>query len=114
VAGEGLDALGRARDRVFVHCTPLGMRSGPSPTGSCFPDESLRAIKSRVGSPVVLDTVYNPVRTPLLIAAERAGWHIIDGVSMFVRQAALQSEAWTGCAFSPARAEQLVRAALAL
>ncbi|MEM8495455.1 MAG: shikimate dehydrogenase, partial [Planctomycetota bacterium] len=44
---------------------------------------------------VVFDTVYNPLNTRFLALAESAGCRTIDGVDMFVRQAAAQFEAWT-------------------
>jgi shikimate 5-dehydrogenase len=46
--------------------------------------------------PVVFDTVYNPLRTPLLRAADELGLTLIDGLGMFVAQAGLQFTAWTG------------------
>jgi shikimate 5-dehydrogenase len=46
--------------------------------------------------PVVFDTVYNPLRTPLLAAADELGLTLIDGLGMFVAQAGMQFTAWTG------------------
>jgi 3-dehydroquinate dehydratase/shikimate dehydrogenase len=43
-----------------------------------------------------LETVYNPRETPLVREAKRVGWRVIEGATMFVRQAAEQSKAWTG------------------
>jgi shikimate dehydrogenase len=43
-----------------------------------------------------MDTVYNPLETPLLAAARAAGLRTVQGLGMFVRQAELQFEAWTG------------------
>ncbi|MDD4891934.1 MAG: shikimate dehydrogenase, partial [Phycisphaerae bacterium] len=45
---------------------------------------------------LVFDTVYNPVRTKLLSQAASAGARAVDGVTMFVGQAAAQFEHWTG------------------
>jgi len=45
---------------------------------------------------VVADLVYNPLRTPLLVAAEAAGAIPVDGLGMLVHQAALAFELWTG------------------
>ena len=45
---------------------------------------------------VVMDIVYNPVRTNLLKVAENMGCVTIDGVSMFIFQGAGQFELWTG------------------
>ncbi|MDD5082315.1 MAG: shikimate dehydrogenase, partial [Dehalococcoidales bacterium] len=45
---------------------------------------------------VVVDIVYNPLKTRLLTEAERAGATIVDGLDMFVWQGALALEIWTG------------------
>ena len=44
---------------------------------------------------IVMDMVYNPLKTRLLQEAENIGCTIIDGVSMFVHQGAVQFELWT-------------------
>ena len=44
---------------------------------------------------VVMDMVYNPLQTRFLKAAQRIGCTIVDGVSMFVHQGAVQFELWT-------------------
>lgn len=43
---------------------------------------------------VVMDTVYRPVKTPFLQAAERAGCKIVNGLEMLVYQGAAQVEWW--------------------
>jgi shikimate dehydrogenase len=45
---------------------------------------------------VVMDVVYTPLNTRLLSIAREKGCKIIDGLSMFVAQAAAQFELWTG------------------
>jgi shikimate dehydrogenase len=45
---------------------------------------------------VVMDIVYNPLRTKLLADAQDRGLQTVSGLDMFVNQAALQFEAWTG------------------
>jgi shikimate dehydrogenase len=45
---------------------------------------------------VVVDIVYRPLRTPLLIAAAAQGASTANGVSMLIHQAAIQFELWTG------------------
>ena len=93
----------------------MGMKGGPDPAGMPV-DLGLvsgtgtgRAGESNGVGLVVMDTVYNPVRTPLLVEAHARGMRIIDGVGMFVRQAAAQFEAWTGRAAPAQRFEELVR-----
>lgn len=44
----------------------------------------------------VMDIVYNPLETRLLMAARDAGCTVVDGVAMFVHQGAFQFERWTG------------------
>jgi shikimate 5-dehydrogenase len=44
----------------------------------------------------VFDTVYNPAETLLLKQARAAGAQTIDGVAMFVNQAAAQFQLFTG------------------
>jgi shikimate 5-dehydrogenase len=45
---------------------------------------------------VAFDAVYNPRRTLLLRDAAAAGCRVIEGAEMFLGQAALQFELWTG------------------
>lgn len=44
----------------------------------------------------VLDMVYTPRRTALLVAAANAGARVVDGLSMLVYQGARSFELWTG------------------
>ncbi|MEQ8770889.1 MAG: type I 3-dehydroquinate dehydratase [Phycisphaerales bacterium] len=78
---------------VYINCTPVGMKGGPDPDGLSIPVPDM----PNVGPDTVFfDTVYNPVETPMLKAARERGCTTIDGVEMFVRQAAAQFELWTG------------------
>lgn len=101
---------------AYVQCTPVGMVGGPDPTGNLLPIEKLQRAATTQGNTrgasVVLETVYNPVQTPLLREALNAGWKVIDGVTMFVEQAALQSEAWTGKPAPRPLLDRVVRARL--
>jgi shikimate 5-dehydrogenase len=45
---------------------------------------------------LVFDIVYNPLKTRLIREAEQNGCTTIMGLEMFVNQAALQFELWTG------------------
>ncbi|MEC1261255.1 shikimate dehydrogenase [Bacillus swezeyi] len=45
---------------------------------------------------LVCDIIYNPLKTALLKEAEAKGLKILDGVGMFIGQAALSFELWTG------------------
>ena len=45
---------------------------------------------------VVFDAVYNPRRTRLLRDAQAAGCRTVEGLEMFLGQAYVQFELWTG------------------
>jgi len=45
---------------------------------------------------VVMDMVYNPLKTRFLASAAKIGCTTVDGVAMFVNQGAVQFELWTG------------------
>ena len=94
---------------AYVNATPVGMVGGPDPEGLPIPIPSLGSRSDRL---VVLDMVYNPVETPLIQAAKRHGYHTIDGVRMFARQAKVQFELWTGVEAPMGLFSGLVRDAL--
>jgi 3-dehydroquinate dehydratase/shikimate dehydrogenase len=94
-----LDLLPKACCGAFLNCTPLGMTGGPDPSALSIPIPDMQNIAEDT---VFFDTVYNPIETPMLRAARERGCRTIDGVQMFVRQAAAQFELWTG---KPAPAE---------
>lgn len=71
---------------VLVHATPLGMY--PNPEGILFPD--------RIPAEIVFDMVYNPKETALLKRAAEMGKHTINGLEMFIEQAAESFSIWTG------------------
>jgi 3-dehydroquinate dehydratase/shikimate dehydrogenase len=89
-AAISLDELGRSDFDVLINTTSVGMfpNINESPFGDHPPGFSQKTI--------VFDTVYNPIKTRLLEQAENAGARTINGVEMFVRQAAAQFETWTG------------------
>jgi len=72
---------------VVVNCTSTGM--WPNVDDTPMPAEGLAS------RPLVFDTVYNPIETRLLREAREHGCRTVDGVEMFVRQAAAQFERWT-------------------
>jgi len=73
---------------VVINATPLGMH--PKVDQSPLDETSLGA------GAVVFDAVYNPEETMLLRAARRRGCKVVSGVDMFVRQACLQFQLFTG------------------
>jgi shikimate dehydrogenase len=74
--------------RVLIHATPIGMH--PREENCLVPSELMHADLA------VMDIVYNPYRTKLLELAEARGLETVPGIEMFVNQALLQFEAWTG------------------
>ena len=77
-----------ADSQILIHCTPVGMH--PQTKSSVVP----RALLHR--DLAVMDIVYNPLKTQLLADAEARGLKTISGVEMFVNQALIQFELWTG------------------
>jgi shikimate kinase len=73
---------------VLINCTPIGM--WPQVDESPMPAEALR------GCRLVFDLIYNPLQTKLLREATVAGCAALNGLDMFIRQAATQFELWTG------------------
>ena len=74
---------------VIIHTTPVGMH--PKVNDTLIPKDLFRS------SQTIMDIVYNPMRTRLLSEAESCGCKTVSGLDMFVNQAALQFETWTGC-----------------
>ena len=68
--------------------SPVGMH--PREEESLVPAEWIHAQLA------VMDIVYNPYETRLLKDAKTRGVKTIPGIEMFVNQALLQFEAWTG------------------
>ncbi len=72
---------------ILINCTPIGM--WPATEESPVPPEA------PPGCDLVFDLIYRPLETTLLRAAAAAGCKTLNGVDMFVRQAAMQLELWT-------------------
>ncbi|MBU4002497.1 MAG: shikimate dehydrogenase, partial [Proteobacteria bacterium] len=73
---------------IIIHCTPVGMH--PKTETSLIPEELF------LPHQVVFDIVYTPRNTKLLMDASRRGCKTLSGVEMFIHQAVLQFEAFTG------------------
>ena len=106
---SSLAELPDAHCDAFINCTPVGMAGGPDPDGLSIPIPDMTHIGPDT---VFFDTVYNPIETPMLKAAKERGCRTIDGVQMFVRQAAAQFELWTGKPAPVELFDRLVREAL--
>lgn len=81
------DRAGHGTD-IVINGTSIGM--WPKVDDTPMPAEGLDH------RPVVFDTIYNPIETRLLREARERGCRTVDGVAMFVRQAAAQFERWIG------------------
>ena len=75
---------------LIVNSTTMGMTHGPDEHGTPLRYEQI--------PPTVLvnDLVYNPLETPLLREAARAGASSLGGINMLVYQGAASFEMWTG------------------
>ena len=83
-------SLGAAMENadVIIHCTPVGMY--PKQDVSLICNDFFRSDQ------VIFDIVYTPLETKLLAEARSFGLKVISGVDMFINQAALQFEHFTG------------------
>ncbi|MFZ9092550.1 MAG: shikimate dehydrogenase family protein, partial [Planctomycetaceae bacterium] len=79
---------GAEQIEVLVNCTPIGMH--PDVDRTPFESHWLRE------ETLVFDTVYNPEQTLLLKQARERGCPTVGGIEMFIRQAAMQFEMFTG------------------
>jgi len=73
---------------IIIHCTPVGMH--PNEDASLIPAELFQSEQ------VIMDIVYTPLETKLLAEAKSRGLKVISGVNMFINQAVLQFEQFTG------------------
>jgi shikimate dehydrogenase len=73
---------------TFINCTSVGMHPNidESPIHHSYLKPGL----------MVFDTIYTPETTMLIREARTRGCHVLTGVDMFVRQAGLQFELFTG------------------
>jgi 3-dehydroquinate dehydratase/shikimate dehydrogenase len=82
-----LDDLPNVEAKLLINCTSIGM--SPNIDETPIPQKYLKK------DMVVFDTVYNPPQTLLLKQAEEKGAKTIDGLSMFINQAAAQFKLFT-------------------
>ncbi len=73
---------------VIIHTTSIGMYPNVNETPLSLANAKKTA--------VICDIVYNPLETKLLSEAKQLGLKTVDGVGMFVGQAARAFELWTG------------------
>lgn len=85
---EDLETAVHMKWNVVANTTSVGMI--PNTDESLFPPENWHE------GMMAVEVVFNPVRTKFLREAAAAGAITVDGVEMFVRQAAEQFRLWTG------------------
>lgn len=73
---------------ILVNCTPIGMH----PDVDSTPYDGQRMHEDMI----VFDTVYNPEKTVFVKSALETGCFVVNGLDMFVRQAAYQFKLFTG------------------
>jgi len=85
-------ALAAAMEKadLIINCTPIGMH--PKVDASLVPPQLFRPGQA------LFDVVYTPLETKLLADARTRDLKVISGVEMFINQAALQFEQFTGVA----------------
>lgn len=83
-----LSAVSQIKAHGLVNTTSVGM----------YPQihQSPVAASVLANYQIVVDVIYNPLKTKLLRDAEVLGLKIVSGLEMFVRQGALQLKLWTG------------------
>jgi shikimate dehydrogenase len=83
-----MDQIRHLRPDIVINTTSMGMVPHPevlSCPADCLTPDTL-----------VMDVVYTPLETRLLHVARQKGCRVVDGLTMFVAQAAAQFELWTG------------------
>ena len=97
---ENLDR--HADAEVLVNTTPLGT----------YPNNGTAAVDLRIFPRCegVLDIVYNPARTALILQAEKLGIPCASGLTMLVAQARRSSELFTGLTIDDAEVQRIVSA----
>ncbi len=75
---------------LVINATPVGMETTPGRPIQLVPG------KGQIGKgQILVDLIYQPDRTELMVAAEAAGAQVFNGLSMLLHQAAVQFELWT-------------------
>lgn len=73
---------------LLVNCTSIGMSHSP------MENQVPLGARSIPKDALVYDLVYNPLETPLLREAKKAGAHILGGLAMLIYQGAASFELW--------------------
>jgi 3-dehydroquinate dehydratase/shikimate dehydrogenase len=84
---KSFEEIHKLTSDILINTTPIGM----------FPNVDQTPVPKNVlkGDMVVFDAVYNPTETRFLREAKEKGCHTVNGLSMFINQAAEQFRLWT-------------------
>ncbi len=98
----GLDGLQNLDAKLLINCTSIGMKRTEDRRQKTEDGRQETSYETPVSQEylkkgmAVFDTVYNPAQTKLLRQAKRKRLKTIDGLSMFINQAAAQFKLFTG------------------
>ena len=92
VVCQPLDGANFAGFDLVINTTPIGTHRADD----SHVDETPAFAHDLRGAGAAYDLIYNPTRTRFLREAEAAGCRTFGGLEMLIRQAALQSQLWTG------------------
>jgi len=73
-------------DSIIINTTSVGMRSNQSPI-----DLSLLHKNQ-----ILIDVIYNPIETSLLILGKKIGAKTLNGLDMFIHQGLISLDLWFG------------------
>jgi len=73
-------------DSIIINCTSVGMKNNNSPVNVNF----LSSLQ------IIIDTIYTPLQTTLLINAKNAGAQTMNGLDMFIHQGLASLDIWFG------------------
>ena len=76
--------------QIIVNCTTVGM------SGSIGQNDTLIEANLIPSNALVCDLVYNPLETPILRDAKKAGAQVLGGLPMLVYQGGASFKIWTG------------------
>ena len=84
---EGFEKIHKLDSDILINTTSIGM----------FPDVDRTPVPQTVlkAGMIVFDAVYNPIETRLLQDAKKRGCRTVNGLTMFIQQAAEQFRLWT-------------------
>jgi 3-dehydroquinate dehydratase / shikimate dehydrogenase len=84
---ESFEEIHKLDSDILINTTSIGM----------FPDINQTPVPKNIlkKGMIVFDAVYNPIETRLLREANENGCHTVNGLSMFINQAAEQFRLWT-------------------